>query len=82
MFMREEGDPNIELAIGTLDDPSDIPPLSRQSAVESRLSWFAVMHALPEEHMSDYRTAEDLKKLETRQHPDHDTDRWPIKDKS
>ena len=80
--MREDGDPNIELAIGTLDDPANIPPLSRQSAVESRLPWFATIHELPDERMSDYRTPEDLKKLESRQHPDHDTDHWPIKDKS
>jgi hypothetical protein len=74
MFMREDGDPNIELAIGTLDNPADIPPLSRQSAVESRLHWFSTMHTLPEEHMSDYRTPQDMKKLKSLQHPDYDTE--------
>ncbi len=74
MFMREDGDPNIELAIGTLDDPADIPALSRQSAVESRLPWFSTMHNLPEERVSDYRTAEDIEKLKSRQHPDCDTE--------
>lgn len=70
--MREDGDPNIELAIGTLDQPNDIPPLSRQSAVESRLQWFMNMHALPDEKMSDARTPEDLRLLKSLQHPDHD----------
>jgi hypothetical protein len=79
--MREDGDPNIEIAIGTLDDPAGIPPLSRQSAVESRLPWFATMHTLPEEHMWDYRTPADLKKLKSLQHPDHDTDDWPPKER-
>jgi hypothetical protein len=74
LFMREDGDLNIELAIGTLDDPSAIPPLSRQSAAESRLPWFSTMHTLPEERMADYRTPEDMEKLQTRQHPDHDTE--------
>jgi hypothetical protein len=74
VFMREDGDSNIEIAIGTLDDPADIPHLSRQSAVESRLPWFSTMHSLPEERMSDYRTPEDLKKLKSFQHPDFDTD--------
>jgi hypothetical protein len=74
MFMREDGDSNIEIAIGTLDDPADIPRLSRQSAVESRLPWFSTMHSLPEERMRDYRTPEDLKKLKSFQHPDFDTD--------
>ena len=72
LFMREDGDPNIELAIGTLDQPNDIPPLSRQSAVESRLQWFMNMHALPDEKMSDARTPEDLRLLKSLQHPDHD----------
>jgi hypothetical protein len=73
LYMREDGDPHYEMAIGTLDNPNAIPPLSRQSAVESRLDWFATMHLLPEEHMTDYRTPEDLVKLKSFQHPDHDT---------
>jgi hypothetical protein len=73
LFMREDGDENIEIAIGTLDNPSDIPPLSRQSAVESRLPWFNTMHELPEERMKDYRTPEDLIKLKSFQHPDYET---------
>lgn len=81
MFMREDCDSNVELAIGTLDNPSDIPPLSRQSAVESRLPWFSTMHQLPEERMSDYRTPEDMVKLKSKQHPDHDTKHWPMGDK-
>lgn len=72
LFMREDGDPNIELAIGTLDQPNHVPPLSKQSAVESRLNWFMSMHALPEEKMEDYCTPEDLARLTSRQHPDHD----------
>jgi hypothetical protein len=73
MFMREDSDENIEIAIGTLDNPSNIPALTKQSAVESRVSWFTGMHQLPEEHMQDYRTPEDLEKLKSLQHPDYDT---------
>ena len=73
LYMREDGDSHYEVAIGTLDDPSNIPPLSRQSAVESRVSWFSTMHLLPEEKMTDYRTTEDLIKLKSFQHPDRDT---------
>jgi hypothetical protein len=80
LFMRDDGDPIIELAIGTLDDPSDIPPLSHQNATESRLPWFEQMHRLPEQHMWDYCTPEDMKNYATRQHPDHDTDLWPPKE--
>jgi hypothetical protein len=73
LYMREDGDAHYEMAIGTLDDPNSIPPLTRQSAVESRVNWFSTMHLLPEEKMTDYRTAEDLIKLKSLQHPDYDT---------
>ncbi len=70
MYMHEDGDANIELAIGTLDHPNDIPPLSRQSGVESRVHWFAAMMDLPEETTANYRTTEDLHRLKSLQHPD------------
>jgi hypothetical protein len=73
MFMHDDGDPDIEIAIGTLDNPNDIAPLSKQSAIESRLNWFKTMHNLPEERMEDYRTPEEMEKLRSLQHPDHDT---------
>jgi len=73
LYMKEDGDTHYEMAIGTLDDPNAIPPLSRQSGVESRLKWFATMHSLPEEKTDDYRTPEDMTKLKSLQHPDHDT---------
>jgi hypothetical protein len=70
MYMREDGDENIEMAIGTLDDPNDIPPLSHQSGIESRVHWFTTMAGLPEERTADYRTADDLVRLKSLQHPD------------
>jgi hypothetical protein len=73
LFMHDDDDADIEIAIGTLDRPNDIPPLSKQSAVESRVNWFMTMHNLPEERMQDYRSPEEMQKLATRQHPDHDT---------
>ncbi len=73
MFMHDDDDPDIEIAIGTLDDPNNIPILSKQSAVESRVKWFNTMHTLPEERMEDYRTPEEMVKLRSLQHPDHDT---------
>jgi hypothetical protein len=73
LFMRENGDENIEIAIGTLDDPSVIQPMTKQSAVESRVPWFNKMHTLPEERMQDYRTSQELSQLKSLQHPDYDT---------
>jgi hypothetical protein len=73
LFMQEDGE-DIEIAVGTLDNPNAIPPLARQSAVESRVQWFNAMHSLPEERMADYRTPEDLEKLRSLQHPDEEKD--------
>jgi hypothetical protein len=74
LYMREDGDANYEMAIGAFDDANDMPPLSRQSAIESKVDWFDTMRDLPTERMEDYRTPEDMTKLKSFQHPDHDTD--------
>jgi hypothetical protein len=73
LFMHDDDDPHIEIAVGTLDDPMDVPAFRKQSAVESKLPWFNTLHLLPEERMEDYRTPEDMEKLRSLQHPDHDT---------
>jgi hypothetical protein len=79
LFLQEEDDTDIEIAIGTFDNPNAIGPMSRQVGVESRLSWFGKMHELPSETTEQNRKPEDLAKLKTLQHPDHDTDRWSPK---
>jgi hypothetical protein len=45
--------------------------------VESKLAWADHLPALPARSTEQDRTVEDLAKLTTRQHPDHDTDDWP-----
>jgi hypothetical protein len=35
------------------------------------------MHLLPEQTTAETRNAQDLAKLKSLQHPDHDTDHWP-----
>jgi hypothetical protein len=77
LFMREDGDPNIELSIGTLDDPNALAPMTEQTGVESMVQWFETLHELPRQETASYRTAEDLLKLRSLQHPDHDTEHWP-----
>jgi hypothetical protein len=78
LHMKEDGDPTYEIAIGTLDDPEMAPP-SQQAGVEAELSWFKAMPDLPRQRTQDYRTPEDLAKLRSLQHPDHDTKGWPSK---
>ena len=77
LFMHEDGDTNFEMAIGTLDDPNAIAPMTEQSGVESKLSWFDAMPDLPVQTTAEDRSPADLRKLRTLQHPDHDTEHWP-----
>ena len=77
LYMREDGDSNFELAIGAFDEPSRVGPLTEQVGVESRVSWFSNMHLLPEQTTPETRTPQDLSRLKSLQHPDHDTDYWP-----
>jgi hypothetical protein len=78
LHMKEDGDPTYEIAIGTLDDPERAPPVD-QAGVEAELSWFKSLSGLPRHRTQDNRTPEDLAKLRSLQHPDHDTAEWPPK---
>lgn len=77
LLMREDGDPNYEIAIGSLDDPNSAGSMTEQSGVESKVSWFDAMASLPARKTGDYRTPEDLQMLKSLQHPDCDTEHWP-----
>ncbi len=76
LYMKEDGDPTYEIAIGSLDDPEAAVP-DHQVGVEAELSWFADLSTLPRETTAENRSPEDLARLKSRQHPDHDTTEWP-----
>ncbi len=77
LYIRDDGEPSYDLAVGTLDDPERIGPFSEQVGIESKLSWFDGLSHLPGRRTTDYRTPEDMRKLKSLQHPDHDTETWP-----
>jgi len=77
LFLYEDGDPNYEMAIGSLDDPNAIGSLAHQVGIESRVAWFASMPGLPQWTTAEDRSPDDLAKLKSLQHPDHDTEHWP-----
>ncbi len=77
LFMMEDGDPNYEIAAGAFDEPATLGPFLTQVGVESRLPWFASLHQLPEAKTEDQRSPEDMQRLKSLQHPDHDTKNWP-----
>jgi ribosomal protein S18 acetylase RimI-like enzyme len=74
LYMREDGDPHYGITIGSLDDPNAAPPRGAVG-VESKLHWFDTLAALPGRRTDEDRAPEDLAKLTSLQHPDHDT-RW------
>jgi len=71
MFMLEDGDTFIDVAAGTLDDPSGLA-FTRQIGVESRHPWFKTLHTLPEFRIDETRPAEELARLTSNQHKDAD----------
>jgi hypothetical protein len=77
LYLREEGDQPYEIAIGSLDNPNAIGPMTHQVGIESKVHWFDGLHRLPAKRTQDDRSPEDLAKLKSLQHPDHDTDHWP-----
>ena len=67
----------ISLAIGTLDRPREAK-LVEQLASTSRIADFAALGALPEHAEDEPRAAAYLASIVSYQHPDHDTEAWPI----
>ncbi len=76
LYMYEDGDSVYEITIASLDDPEAAPP-THAVGIESKLSWFDALAALPGIQTVNDRAPQDLAKLTSRQHPDHDTDKWP-----
>jgi hypothetical protein len=78
LYMSEDGDSVIEIAIGTLDDPAAAAP-DHVVGIESKLPWADRLPTLPAHSTAEDRTPGDLAKLTPLQHPDHDTADWPPK---
>lgn len=76
LYMHEQGDGNYEMSIGSLDNPELAPPTT-QVGLESKLTWFDRLPTLPGRTTEEDRTPEDLVRLRSLQHPDHDTAHWP-----
>jgi hypothetical protein len=61
----------ITVSIGSLDEPDRVQP-EIQYGIESRLPAFATLHTLPGERTEDSATPEELARMRSRQHPDHE----------
>ena len=73
-----QGRDYIDLSVGSLDEPERAKP-EVQIGVESRLPWAAELSGLPEERTEEALTPDHLESVVSYQHPDHDTESWPVK---
>ena len=65
------GQDRISISIGSLDEPARVTP-EVQWGIESRLPALAILHTLRGATTEDVATPEDLARMKSRQHPDHD----------
>jgi len=67
----------IEIAIGALDDPELAPPAIQVNPAD-KLSFFETLHALPWRLPGESAAVDAfVASVESRQHPDRDTETWP-----
>jgi hypothetical protein len=85
LFYQGIGDEWTAIVLGSLDSPEAVPP-EWQSDTYGKTSWFSGLDTLPEsigsetpeEQTARYRQI----KHTNHQHPDHDTETWPPKDRA
>jgi hypothetical protein len=61
----------ITVSIGSLDEPGRVQP-EIQYGIESMIPGFETLHTLPGERTEDSATPEELARMRSRQHPDHE----------
>ncbi|MCO6392794.1 GFA family protein [Aliihoeflea aestuarii] len=75
-----EAPDGIALAIGAFDRPEDVAP-TKQWGVEEKLPYVDGLHELPGFPTESDDEATFLSDIVSFQHPDHDTETWPQKDR-
>ena len=69
---------SVELAIAAFDAPAGLRP-EVQYSVETRLPWLGEMDTLPTSTPEEAAAAAAFNaSIRSRQHPDHDTETWPL----
>ena len=71
-----KGSDYLNISVGSLDHPEQVKP-EIQIGIESRMPWAADLPRLKEQPTDQALSAERLARVESRQHPDHDTNTWP-----
>lgn len=70
---------HLNVTIGSLDNPAAFPP-RMQFGKEARMPWFSDISHLPDEGTTEETMANAVAAItaSNHQHPDHDTDHWPV----
>ncbi|HBK45597.1 MAG TPA: aldehyde-activating protein [Xanthomonadaceae bacterium] len=72
-----EAPDGVAIAAGAFDQPAMLAP-TRQYGLEAKLPFVDALHALSGTRTEqDMAALEFLARIESHQHPDHDTERWP-----
>ena len=69
---RKPGGTIIELLTGAFDQPERVPP-TYEVGTESKLAWLGAISAMPGKTTVENSGAAEVAKIESYQHPDHDT---------
>lgn len=76
-----EAPDGIALAIGAFDDPASVAP-TKQWGIEAKLPYVDDLASLSSERTETDGAAPFIADLKSFQHPDHDTEAWPPKDRT
>jgi hypothetical protein len=76
-----EAPDGIALAIGAFDDPASVAP-TKQWGIEAKLPYVDDLASLSSQRTEADSEAAFLADLKSFQHPDHDTESWPPKDRT
>ena len=80
LTIHDVDSPRIAIALGSLDEPEKVEP-KIEYGIESKLSWFGKLAALPGDKTTEEHNPDLVAKIaaSNHQHPDHDTAVWPLK---
>lgn len=76
-----EAPDGVALAIGAFDDPASVAP-TKQWGIEAKLPYVDDLAVLSSQRTEADGAAPFLADLESFQHPDHDTECWPPRDRT
>ena len=81
LFYDDLSGNRVNFTIGSLDHPEEFPPLAN-TGNESRVPWFDTLPSIEHGGITEDPEREDwwsAIRATSHQHPDHDTDVWPVK---